>query len=285
MSLRLRAAAASDIGPHRSVNQDAAFTAPWGAAVADGVGGGPAGDLASAAFVHRLAAGRVGVLDADHLAETVRMANWDLRAHVQRDPALHGMATTFTGLFVAGWGSAPNPRLADARRRTGTLLLAHTGDSRAYLLRDGTLTQQTRDDSYVQTLVDKGMMTAADAASHPRRNLITASLSGGERDSAVVVEYPPLEGDRWMLCSDGLSDYVPEQEFAELLRAHSDISDAAAACVALALDAGTRDNVTVVVCDVALEAPGFATATFRADAEPTFYGAAADRFTERLESA
>ena len=74
------------------MNQDAAFTAPWGAAVADGVGGGPAGDLASAAFIHRLAAGRVGVLDADHLAETVRMANWDLRAHVERDPSLHGMA-------------------------------------------------------------------------------------------------------------------------------------------------------------------------------------------------
>jgi serine/threonine protein phosphatase PrpC len=252
------------------MNQDAAFTAPWGAAVADGVGGGPAGDLASAAFIHRLAAGRVGVIDADHLAETVRMANWDLRAHVQRDPALHGMATTFTGLFAA---------------RSGALLLAHTGDSRAYLLRDGTLRQQTRDDSYVQALVDKGMMTAADAASHPRRNLITASLSGAERDEAVVVEYRPLEGDRWLICSDGLSDYVPEPEFAALLRAHDDASDTAAACVALALDAGTRDNVTVVVCDVALEAAELATSAFRADAEPTFYGAAADRFTERLESA
>ena len=88
-----------------------------------------------------------------------------------------------------------------------------------------------------------------------------------------------------MLCSDGLSDYVPEQEFAELLRAHSDVSDAAASCVALALDAGTRDNVTVVVCDVSLEAAELATSTSSADAEPTFYGAAADRFTERLESA
>ena len=285
MSLRLRAAAASDIGPHRSVNQDAAFTAPWGAAVADGVGGGPAGDVASATFVHRLAAGRVGLLDADHLAESIRTANWDLRAHVERDPALYGMATTFTGLFVSGWGSAPNPRLADAGPREGVLLLAHTGDSRAYRLRDGVLTQQTRDDSYVQALVDRGMVSAADAASHPRRNLITASLSGAERDAAVVVEYRPLEGDRWLLCSDGLSDYVPEAEFAALLQANRTVDDAAAACVSLALEAGTRDNVTVVVCDIVPE-PGDTGAPRRsAEGEPTFYGAAADRYTERLDSA
>jgi len=272
VSLRLRAAAATDIGPHRSVNQDAAFTAPWGAAVADGVGGGPAGDVASSTFVHRLAAGRVVALDADHLAESIRTANWDLRAHVERDPALNGMATTFTGLFAT---------------RTGILLLAHTGDSRAYLVRGGVLTQQTRDDSYVQALVDRGVVSAAEAASHPRRNLITASLSGAERDAAVVVEYRALEGDRWMLCSDGLTDYVPDAEFAELLRVDRTADDAAAACVALALDAGTRDNVTVVVCDIVPEpeASGATGVTRGVVSEPIFYGAAANRYTERLESA
>lgn len=264
--VRLDAAAVSDTGEHRSINQDAAFTAPWGGAVADGVGGGPAGDLASAAFIHRLAAGRVGTVDADTLAVSVRLANWDLRAHVERDPALSGMATTFTGLFVS---------------ETDTLLLAHTGDSRAYRLRDGVLTQQTRDDSYVQVLVDRGLVAEADAATHPRRNLITASLSGGERDRVYVVEHDVAPGDRWLLCSDGLSDYVPHDEIEAVLERHAAPASAAGAAVALGLAAGTRDNVTVVVCDVAVEAEAGPVAL----GEPSFYGAAAARFTEGLESA
>jgi len=268
--VRLRAAAASDIGPHRAINQDAAFTASWGAAVADGVGGGPAGDLASAAFIHRLAASRVASLDAESLAVSVRTANWDLRAHVERDPALSGMATTFTGLFVS---------------HSGTLLVAHTGDSRAYRLRGGVFAQQTRDDSYVQALVDRGLVAAADAASHPRRNLITASLSGGEGDAVGVLEHTAVAGDRWLICSDGLSDYVPDPEFAALVAAGRSVEETAAVCVALALEAGTRDNVTVVVCDVETDAAAHAFLSADTTQEPTFYGAAAVRFTEGLESA
>lgn len=263
--VRLRTAAVSDVGAHRAVNQDAAFTAPWGGAVADGVGGGPAGDLASAAFVHRLAAGRIGSVDGETLAVSVRAANWDLRAHVERDPSLHGMATTFTGVFVS---------------ESDSLLLAHTGDSRAYLLRDDVLTQQTRDDSYVQALVDRGLVAAHEAAVHPRRNLITASLSGAERDGVVVAEHDAVAGDRWVLCSDGLSDYVPQEDIASVVRGRSTHA-AAAAAVALALRAGTRDNVTVVVCDV--EVGGLE--SFSAVPEASFFGAAAARFTEGLESA
>lgn len=270
MHVSLTAAAVSDIGAHRRVNQDAAFTASWGAAVADGVGGGPAGDLASAAFVHRLAAGRMGPLDAEHLAVSIRAANWDLRAHVERDPSLHGMATTFTGIFAS---------------RAGALLVAHTGDSRAYRLREGVFVQQTRDDSYVQALVDRGLMSEADAAVHPRRNLITASLSGGERDAATVAEHSAVPGDRWLLCSDGLSDYVPESVFGSLAMLHEDPYSAAAACVELALDAGTRDNVTVVVCDVAVIPDDGFRGALDLLMEPEFYGAAAVRFTEELDSA
>ena len=266
MPLRLKAGAASDTGAHRAMNQDAAFTAPWGAAVADGVGGGPAGDLASAAFVHRLASGRMEAWDAEQLAVSVRAANWDLRAHAERDPALHGMATTFTGLFVS---------------RHERLLLAHTGDSRAYRLRGGVLTQQTRDDSYVQALVDRGLVAPEDAASHPRRNVITASLAGRERDGVVVLEPEAMPGDRWVLCSDGLSDYVPREDIAAVIAEHEDVADAADAAVALALRAGTRDNVTVVVCDVDVSERAF----FPAPTAPAFYGAAAARFTEGLESA
>ena len=263
--MRLRAAAVSDVGPHRATNQDAAFTASWGAAVADGVGGGPAGDFASAAFVHRLAAGRLEGIHAEQLADSVRSANWDLRLHAQRDPSLRGMATTFTGLFVS---------------RDGDLLLAHTGDSRAYLLRDGALSQQSRDDSLVQALVDRGLVSAEDAASHPRRNVITASLSGAEDDGATVAVHDHRRGDRWLLCSDGLTDYVPETDIQAVLTAFDTVEDAASACVALALDAGTRDNVTVVVADVFADADAGAAA-----GETVFSGAAAERFMEGLESA
>jgi PPM family protein phosphatase len=266
----LRGAAVSDVGPHRAVNQDAAFTASWGAAVADGVGGGPAGDLASAAFIHRLAAGMPGPLEPELLAVRVREANWDLRAHVERDPALHGMATTFTGIF-----------LSDAEE----LLLAHTGDSRAYLLRDGLLSRQTRDDSLVQVLVDSGLMTAEVAASHPRRNVITASLSGAERDAATVAVHVPRIGDRWLLCSDGLTDYVPEADIERLLAAHVAAEDAAGACVALAIEAGTYDNVTVVVCDVVGGEAMNPTGGPAHRPSTSFYGAAAARFMEGLESA
>lgn len=215
--------------------------------------------------MHRLAAGRAGTVDAETLAVSVRAANWDLRAHVERDPSLHGMATTFTGVFVSDDDS---------------LLLAHTGDSRAYLLREGSLTQQTRDDSYVQALIDRGLMDVEDAASHPRRNLITASLSGSERDGVVVVEHAAVNGDRWVLCSDGLSDYLPRDVIASAVSG-GDAAEAAWAAVSLALESGTRDNVTVVVCDVelgperSLGSPG----------DVSFYGAAAARFTEGLESA
>lgn len=262
----LHAAAHSDIGPYRQTNQDAAFTASWGAAVADGVGGGPAGDLASAAFIHRLAAGRLGGLEPVQLADAVRSANWDLRAHVERDPSLQGMATTFTGLFAA---------------RDGGLLLAHTGDSRAYRLRGGELSQVSRDDSLVQALVDRGLVSITDAASHPRRNIITASLSGAERDAATVTAFDAVVGDRWLLCSDGLTDYVPDQEVRSILTSVTPSAAAAEACVALALEAGTRDNVTVVVCDVVDAARHHGEASSRT----SFYGAAAERFMEGLESA
>jgi len=259
MTFRLRAGVSSDVGPHRDANQDAAFAASWGAAVADGVGGGPAGDLASAALVHRLVAGGSDVADADELEVRVRGANWDLGAHVRRDPTLAGMATTFTCVWLD---------------RHGGLLLAHTGDSRAYLLRDGHLIRQTRDDSYVQVLVDQGIVSAEDAMSHPRRNIITASLRGDDTDHVRVVDRLPVEGDRWLLCSDGVSDYLPDDVIADLVAEAGDADVAAQLVVSAALEAGSRDNVTAVVCDVERGTPG--------TEEPTWAGAAADRFAGDL---
>lgn len=262
MALCLSAGVHSDIGGYRDVNQDAAFVAPWGAGVADGVGGGPAGDLASAALVHRLVAGGDRVMDAPALAVRIREANWDLGAHVRRDPALAGMATTFTAVWFS---------------QRGTLLLAHTGDSRAYLLRGGELMRQTRDDSFVQTLVEQGLVRAEDAMTHPRRNIITASLRGDATDLVRVAERVPVRGDRWMICSDGVSDYLPDDAIADVLRGVGDPQAAADEIVRLALDAGSRDNVTAAVADVVDGA---------ADARPVrFAGAAAARFSEELDAA
>lgn len=259
MTFRLRAGLVSDVGPFREENQDAAFAASWGAAVADGVGGGPAGDLASAALVHRLVAGGTVVSDADALSMRVRGANWDIGAHVRRDPGLAGMATTFTGLWLD---------------RHGTLLLAHTGDSRAYLLRRGVLVRQTRDDSYVQNLVDQGLVRAEDAMNHPRRNIITASLRGDAGDLVRVSENAAVLGDRWLLCSDGVTDYLPEDAIQEILGARLDGTSVADALVEAALSAGSRDNVTAVVCDVKHGEPG--------SEPPVWAGAAAVRFMENL---
>lgn len=259
MTVGLQGSAVSDVGPHRPVNQDAAFTAPWGAAVADGVGGGPGGDVASSVLLHRLIAGVRGPVEVDKLATLLSIANWDLRAYVERDPSLEGMATTFTGIFLS-----PGE----------TLLLAHAGDSRAYLLRDGAMSRETRDDSFVQLLVESGVVRPADAAFHPHRNVITASMRGGEDDRIALAEQDARPGDRWLLCSDGVSDYLSDSDIRDAL-AEGDPDTSAAAIVELALTAGSRDNVTAVVCDVVRDV--------ESSEAPVFVGSAATRFQESLD--
>lgn len=261
--VRLRSAAVSETGAYRTVNQDAAFTSSWAVVVADGVGGGPSGDLASASLVHRVIAGGARLPDADALAVRIRGANWELRAHVDRDEALRGMATTFTGVFVS---------------EAGSLLIAHTGDSRAYRFSGGELTRQTRDDSFVQTLVDSGVIAPEAAATHPHRNVITASLHGAEDDAVSVAELPAHVGDRWLVCSDGVTDYVSDQQLAAYLASSPSVEQAAADIAAAALAAASRDNVTAAVFEVEAERE------VGADAWPAvFHGAAAGRFCEQLD--
>lgn len=198
--------------------------------------------------------------DDDDLLGVLRVANWELQAHSRRDPGLAGMATTLTGLVVA----------AD-----GGILLAHSGDSRAYRMRDGALTRQTRDDSFVQELVEHGIIGEEEAQSHPRRNVVTASLSGREDDGIVVTAADARVGDRWLLCSDGVTDYLPERRLPVAL-AGGTPAEAADAVAELALARGSHDDVTAVVCDVS---PG----EVGAREEPVFHGATAGRFSERLD--
>ncbi len=247
----------SATGDFRAGNEDSLYVSPWSAFVADGVGGHAAGEVASAAVTIRLAA----MLDAtegrvpgeDRLRELVAVANADLALRVRHDPALAGMATTLVGLF------------SDGRR----LLVAHTGDSRAYRLRAGRLDQLTRDDSLVEELVASGALPEAEASAHPLRSIVTHVLAGDPADArALHVEAEPARrGDRWLLASDGLTDYVPREIVAEALGAGSP-QEAADRLVERALQHRARDNVSVVVADVVEVAEGSA---YR----PAFGGSAA----------
>jgi len=260
--LTLDAALRSVAGEHRPHNEDSAGCAPGYGFVADGVGGHAGGDVASWTVAHRLtsalAAG--GAFAAEDLRSAVAAANADLAERVRSDPALEGMATTFTGVFCA----------RDAVR------VVHIGDSRAYLWRDGAGRRVTRDDSLVQLLLEAGVIDATEAPHHPRRNVILHCLAGAADDAAhlSVYEVDARPGDRWLMATDGLTDYVPEEQVLALLGAADGPEAAAEALVAAALAADAWDNVTVVVADVV--AADDAAATGRPGDRTRLAGAAAD---------
>ncbi len=237
MALALRYAVRSDTGLLRDGNEDSGYAGPRLLAVADGMGGHVAGEVASSVAVATLA-----VLDADapggdvldQLASAVRAANAHLSTMVTADPSLEGMGTTLTAVLRAG----------------SRLGLAHVGDSRCYLLRDGLLSQITRDHTFVQSLVDEGRITAEQAEHHPQRSLLTRALDGrGEVDLDLSVREARV-GDRYLLCSDGLSGVVSGATMEETLAEHADPAAACAALVELALRGGGPDTLTCIVADV-----------------------------------
>ncbi|SCL33154.1 protein phosphatase [Micromonospora nigra] len=238
MTLKLRSIGTSDRGLIRSGNQDALHAGTWLVAVADGMGGMAAGDLASA-----IAIDAVAPLDAETpedalvaaLQRGIQVATTRIRQAVTEDPQRQGMGTTLTALLFARTGSC--------------LALAHIGDSRAYLFREGVLKQITRDDTFVQMLVDQGMITPEEASSHPRRAVVTQALQGDEV-SPTYATMVPWAGDRWLLCSDGLSNVVGPETLAEVLAQHPDRAECARRLIDLALRAGGPDNVTVIIADV-----------------------------------
>jgi len=238
--LALRFAARSDCGLVRGRNQDCYYTGPKLLALADGMGGMAAGDVAS-----RMVIDTVKALDAEDfgdelieaLSGAVNASNDEIRRAVDADPALSGMGTTLTAMLFSGF-------------RIG---LAHIGDSRAYLLRDGSLRQLTKDDTYVQMLVDKGAISAEEAAGHPQRSVVTRVLQGKVVDPAYSV-HPVQAGDRYLICSDGLYSVVDAGTIEATLREHDHPRDCAETLVRLALDGGGPDNVTVIVAD-AVPAP------------------------------
>ncbi|WP_067493990.1 protein phosphatase 2C domain-containing protein [Actinoplanes sp. TFC3] len=235
MTLTLRYAAQSDRGLIRDGNQDSVYAGPRLLAVADGMGGMAAGDVASNIVIAAMAPldeDVPGDALVDALRHAVGTANQTLRDTVDANPALEGMGTTLTAVLFSG----------------SKIGMVHIGDSRAYMLRQGEFAQITKDDTYVQMLVDEGRISPEEASSHPQRSLLTRALDGRDIDPEYSVRQV-LKGDRYLICSDGLSGVVSAETIGESMRDIPDPQVCVERLVQLALRGGGPDNITVVVAD------------------------------------
>jgi len=234
--LRISGAGATHVGLVRDHNEDAAFVGPSCMLVADGVGGGAAGEVAAATTAYVVAATALARPDEDPLtvlADAVALAQGQVALGARQRPERRGMATTLTAVATDGQRFA----------------LAHIGDSRGYLFRGGELVRITRDHTYVQDLVDQGSLTEQEVPLHPWRNVVLRTVNGVDGPADVqLLDLVP--GDRLLLASDGLTDFVSEPRIADLVGRKSD-HDAVQALLAAALGAGGRDNITCVLATVA----------------------------------
>ncbi|MDP9341064.1 MAG: Stp1/IreP family PP2C-type Ser/Thr phosphatase [Actinomycetota bacterium] len=229
--MRIRVGAATDVGRARERNEDSLLAAPPLYAVADGMGGHRGGNVASALALQVLS--RVGDGSWDRLADQVKEANRAILERAQGDRSLSGMGTTLTAAFMEG----------------DVIHLAHVGDSRAYLLRDGELHRLTEDHTLVHRMAMEGRITEAEEETHPQRSILIRALGVEEPVEVDEVPVHALAGDRILLCSDGLHSMVPEEDIRRTLEAASDAQEAADHLVELANRAGGLDNITVVVLE------------------------------------
>jgi len=237
--LRFSGAGVTDVGLVRDHNEDSGFMGPYVALVADGVGGAAAGEVASATAAYVVSAHALGSFGTDPgqmITEAVDATRRILHQGVESDQLRAGMATTLTALATDGT----------------RIVLGHLGDSRGYLYADGRLVRISSDHTYVQRLVDAGQLEPSAVRSHPWRNVVLRSLHADPAlaiDGPDIVELEARAGDRYLLCSDGLTDLVSEERIAEVLQL-VDPHSAAARLVEDALVAGGTDNVTCLVFDV-----------------------------------
>ena len=255
-------AALSDVGRVRRDNQDSGYAGPHLLVIADGVGGAARGDIASSAAVEA-----IRKLDAtpgddalSELAATIHLAHDRLAEIVEAHPELEGTSTTVTAAVFDG----PHLRIG------------HVGDSRGYLLRGGKLQGMTTDHTLVQSLVDEGRITEEEARVHPHRNLILRAVDGVHEPEPDLFSVSLEVGDRLLLCSDGCSGVLDTEEMAQLLAIGS-LDESAQALVRAALEAGSSDNVTVVIAEVLGGEPAEALA-------PAVVGAAAKSPHRQLAS-
>ena len=233
--LGLRYSALSDVGRVRKDNQDSGFASANLLVVADGVGGAARGDVASSTAVQALRRldGPAPDDTLEALAGAIHRAHDRIAELVEQNPEFDGTSTTVTAALFDG-------------HRIG---VAHVGDSRGYLLRDGTLSQLTKDHTFVQSLIDEGRITEDEARTHPHRNLILRAVDGVHETDPDLFEVDLAPGDRILLCSDGASGVLARDRLTDILGTGS-VDYAAVELVRASLEAGSSDNVTCVVADV-----------------------------------
>lgn len=233
--MRLRYAALSDVGRIRRDNQDSGYAGPHLLVIADGVGGAARGDIASAATVEvlRQLDSPPGNDMLGALAGAIHRSHDRIAGQVAENPEIDGTSTTVTAVIFDGTH----------------LGVGHVGDSRGYLLRDGALSQLTTDHTFVQSLIDEGRITEDEARVHPHRNLILRAVDGVHEPEPDVFTLELAAGDRILLCSDGCSGVLSDEDLARLL-GEGTPDHAAVTLISASLDAGSSDNVTVVVADV-----------------------------------
>jgi protein phosphatase len=231
-------ASVTDIGRLRTHNEDSVLAQPPLFVVADGLGGHEAGEVASSIAVETLRDHAPRRADANALARAVRAANREVIRAAKEGVGRSGMGTTLTAAIVEG----------------GTIAIAHVGDSRAYLLHEGSLRRLSDDHSMVADMIRRGQLTEADARVHPNRSVITRALGTDSNMVADTYEIEASTGDRLLLCSDGLTGMLEDPRIAELLGGYSDPGIAASELVAAANEAGGHDNISVIVVDIEADA-------------------------------
>jgi PPM family protein phosphatase len=265
MTLALRYAVRSDVGLLREGNEDSAYAGPRLLAVADGMGGHAAGEVASALTIASMAELDAEQPSADMLKElslAVAAANTRLQEKILANPAVEGMGTTLTALL---WSD-------------GHAAVCHIGDSRGYLLREGELYQITHDHTLVQSLVDEGRISVDDVSTHPQRSLLLRALDGRSIAEADLSVHESQLGDRYLLCSDGLSGVVSDETLRDTLSAIEDPDAATRQLIDLAIHGGGPDNITCIVADVV----DTATTRLPLTTTPVLAGAAANLGDLRL---
>ena len=236
--MKLKWGATTDVGMVRQQNEDSFLAEENLYVVADGMGGHNAGEVASELAVTTVRAGaKNGIHTMEQFRELVQQANTAIYTASLDDSTQSGMGTTLTALAVV---PGEEPRV----------LVANVGDSRTYLFRQGVLTRLSIDHSYVQELVNEGIITPEEARVHPRRNIVTRAMGIERSVIADVFSHLVRTGDRVVLCSDGLVDEVADADIATVLQQHSDPQETAEALVMVANANGGRDNTTVVVVDI-----------------------------------
>ena len=235
-AVQVRSSFLTDVGRVRERNEDACFAGDHVFAVADGLGGHRAGEVAS-----DLALGSVRALDqtepraaAKGVAEAVRKGNRAVHDRAETDDSLRGMGTTMTAVVISG----------------NTAFIAHVGDSRCYLIRGGAITQLSRDHTLVARMVSEGRLTPEQAEAHPQRSVLTRALGADKEVDVDESRITLIDGDRLLLCSDGLTGMLGDDEIRDEVAAGADLAEICRRLVDAANERGGQDNITVVLIDI-----------------------------------